>query len=457
MHSLDLFFDDTRLFKRHALTREYTTAEEAAVFVDGTMNTCLPGGFVLKQPDGTFRIIYHGTELENSKLHILTAVSADGIHFKKDDTAAAAAGIKSPVAPNQLLDDLPPASEIVNAFEDPFAAPEARYKMLTAIFSDEEQRLYNRLMISADTLHWQLVPTVIWHSRGAEPVGSCCYDSARKRWFIASRPDWGDRRIAGIWTTDWETFTPPKLLLHPDSLDDELVEFYGMCAADCDGYMIGLLDCYTPGQKELLAHKFDGGKVSCELVYSKDGENWQRTLRRPFAGENDMMFFPSAIRADENYHYIYGSSTSREHGDFKPKELCSQIRVFRTPKNRFIALTTAGEPGTLALRECVWNGGKLLWNLKAEKATAAIYDLTGPQKTVASHEDCIAFSGDLIAWEPQWKNRKNLDDLKGKLLVFELQIENGSVWSVSGNYRLLGTTEAFRFRQFGTIPTRQGF
>lgn len=457
MNTLDLFFDDTRLFRRNGFCREYTVPEEAAVFVDGTMNTCLPSGFVLTQPDGTFRMIYAGTELENGKHHFLTAVSSDGIHFEKDNTAAAAAGIKEPAAPNQIIEDLPKSSEIVTVFEDPMAEPEARYKMLTAIFCSKELRLYNRLMISSDTLHWKLVPTVLWHSRGTEPVGSCCYDSARDRWLIACRPDWGDRRVAGIWTKDWETFTPPKLLLHPDSLDEELVEFYGMCVADCGGYMIGLLDCYNPGNKEALAHKFTGGKVSCELVYSRDGENWQRTLRKPFAGEEYTMFYPSTIRCDENYHYIYASATDREHGDFTPKELSSAIRVYRTPKNRFIALSASGEPGTLALRECVWNGGKLLWNLKAEKATVAIYDLTGEQKAIVSHEDCIPFSGDSIAWEPQWKNRKDLEDLKGRLLVFELRLENGSVWSVSGDYRLLGTTEAFRFRQSGIVPTRKGF
>lgn len=454
----DLFFDDTKFFRCSGFKRTYTKPEIAGTFIDGDRNTVLPGGWVLKQPDGTFRMIYAGTDFNGESIHILTAISYDGIHFLKDMTAAASNGIEDAATANQLMMDFPENSEIVTVFEDPYAAPEARYKMLTAIYNPEELRLYNRLLISADTLHWQLVPTVLWHSRGSEPVGSCCYDSVRKRWFIATRPDWGDRRIAGIYTTDWETFTPPRLLLAPDSQDEELVEFYGLSAADCDGTIIGLLFRYNPGEKNSLGHKFFGGTITCELVYSRDGEYWQRTLRQPFAGEDKSMFFPVSILHNEQYTCIYGTYSELEHGGaFRAKELSSGIRIYRSVKDRFLALETTEDSAVLALRECVWHGGKLLWNLKAQHATLAIYDHTSEKKLIASHEDCIPFSGDDIAWEPHWKNRISLDDLTGKLLVFELKISNGSVWSVSGNYTLLHTTEAFRFQRFGTIPTRKCF
>ena len=230
-----------------------------------------------------------------------------------------------------------------------------------------------------------------------------------------------------------------------------------MCVADCDGTLIGLLERYNPGGKENLTYKFDGGTITSELVYSVDGECWQRTLREPFAGEDKMMFFPSTIQQRDDFIYIIGSYSNREHGEFYPMELCSGVRIYRTPKDRLLALETSGEPGVLALREAVWHGGRLLWNLKAEKATMAIYDHTGEKCLVASHEDCIPFSGDSIAWEPRWKNRENLDDLIGKLLVFELKLENGSVWTLSGDYTLLQTTEAFRYQHSGIVPTRRGF
>ncbi|MBO7741472.1 MAG: hypothetical protein J6S21_02860 [Victivallales bacterium] len=457
--SKEFFFDDTRLFRRAGLKRSYTRPEEAAVFNDGEWNTAHPGGWVLRQPDGTFRMIYTAGAPGGKALHFLSAVSADGVHFEKDLNAAAAAGLENPAAPHQLIPDLPDCSEVVCCFEDHEAAADARYKMLIAIFNWEERRMYDYMMISPDTLHWTTLHTVQWHARGSEPVGSCCYDSARKRWMIATRPDWGDRRIAGIYTTDWETFTSPKLLMSPDGLDENLVEFYGLCLADLDGNMIGLLDRYNPGDKDMRKFKFMGGTMTCELVYSRDGECWQRTLRLPFAGDDKKMFFPSAIRQDERNLYIYGSYSEKEHGYFFPEDLCTGIKIFRSPKDRLVALETEGEEaGILALRQCVWNGGKLQVNLKTEKATMALYDHTdGEDVLIASHEECIPFSGDSLAWEPRWKNLDSMDSLKGKLLVFEVKLENGAIWTISGDFKLLHTTEAFRYQKARIVPTRKGF
>ena len=458
---VNLLFDDTALFRKENLIRCSTQPEMVACFGDDEMNMGPTSGFVLKQPDGSYRMFYSGIEEKNSNNyhhHILTAVSNDGIHFVKDTGAAKRTNVQNPFASHQLLTDFPHSSEIVAVVEDPFAPAYARYKMLVAIFNAEQSRMYNHLLVSPDTLHWTMNHTMIWHSRGAEPVGSCCYDAMRHNWMIATRPDWGDRRIAMVRTADWESYSAPYLVLAPDSLDSDLAEFYGMNVFAAGNLKLGLLLVYSPGNRNELCHKYMGGRIDCELVFSHNGDAWQRSLRTSWVGAENTMFIPATVRTETNSHIIYGYATPREHGDFAPKELCTSVKIYQAKRNRFVSLKTIDDvPALLAFRECVWHGGALCWNLRANHATAAIYDMTEKPRIVRSHEDCIPFSGDSIRWTPAWKGHENCDDLIGKLVVFELRMENGEVWSVEGDYTLLRTTEAVRFRRFGTIPSRIGF
>ncbi len=457
---MNLLFDDAALFRKENLIRCSTPPEEAACFSDGKLNIGPTSGFVLRQPDGSWRMFYSGIEEKDNGFchHIMTAVSCDGIHFEKDNEAAKRAVVRNPVAPNQLLNDLPHSSEIAAVAEDPFAPPYARYKMLVAIFNPEQLRMYNHLLVSPDTVHWTMNHAVVWHPRGAEPIGSCCYDELRHEWMITTRPDWGDRRIAMIRTADWESYSAPHLVLSPDSLDSDLAEFYGMNVFSAGDLKIGLLMVYAPGNKSELAHKYQGGKIHCELVCSYNGEAWLRSMRTPWVGAENTMYLPATVRTEPEAHIISGYATPKEHGEFSPKEICTSVKLYRAKRNRFVSLKTADDaPANLAFRECVWHGGQLSYNLRAERATVAVYEMSAAQKTVRSHEDCVPFSGDSICWTPEWKGYENFDDLIGKLIVFELRMENGEVWAVDGNYTLLRTTEGFRFRNFGTIPSRTGF
>ena len=83
--------------------------------------------------------------------------------------------------------------------------------------------------------------------------------------------------------------------------------------------------------------------------------------------------------------------------------------------------------------------------------------MTSDPVLIRSHEDCIPFSGDASDWTPVWRGHENCADWIGRLIVFELRLEDGEVWSVDGNYTLLRTTESFRFRRFGVLPSRTGF
>lgn len=460
MNSIPLFLDDSMLFCRENLSRRCTPMTEIASFSDGIMNTAMASGFVLRQPDGVFRLFYAGTKVPCDGLHYLTAVSEDGVHFRPDADAAARAGLEQPAAPNQFMKDLPPGGEIMTMLEDPAARPDARYKMLVCIYSPEAETIIDTLRVSPDTIHWTELPNVHWHQRGAEPIGSAVFVPQEHKFFIYSRPDFGDRRIAMIQTSDWETFSAPKLVMAPDSQDGPMAEHYGLHAFSCCGMMLGLLLVYQPSDHISMGHKFFGGTIRSELVYSRNGEFWQRTLRTPFVGGEHKMFWPSCTMEKDGYFYLYGSATSAEHGYACPDHFCSSLNVYRTPVHRFLSLSV--DPGAgygrVSLRQCILHNGTIHWNLAATDATCAIYEFNRDTcKTLRSHEECIPFTGDTTDWQPQWKGHDSTEDLKNCLLVFELRITSGDIWSLYGDFTLLGTTEAFRYHKFGVLPTRCGF
>ena len=461
MQNIQFFFDDVRLFRREHLVRRNTPMEQVGEYFDPRMNVVHPSGYVFPRPDGTFRLFYSGTiPGGKERLHYLTAVSEDGLRFRPDNEAAARAGIADAAAPNQFIPDLPPSSEIHSMIEDPDARPDARYKMLFCRFVPEKLTLRNLVAVSPDLLHWTELTAVRWHMRGTEPVGSTLYDPEDRSFFIFTRPDWGDRRIALVRTRDWETFTAPRLVMAPDAQDVPMAEHYGLYAFGCGRTKLGLLMVYQPSDHTTLRYKFDGGPIRCELVYSEDGEFWRRTLRVPFVGEENAMFWPSSSYVRDGYFYLCGTSAQVEHGNFCPDHICSSVKIYRTREERFLSLAVESGAafGRLATRQCVLHDGNIRWNLRARNATCAVYEVTRERTEVLrAHDDCVPFSGDSTGWVPEWQGHSGWEDLRDRLLVFELRMASGEVWSVSGNFTGLGTTEGFRYEQFKPLPTRRGF
>ena len=165
--------------------------------------------------------------------------------------------------------------------------------------------------------------------------------------------------------------------------------------------------------------------------------------------------------------YFYCSASEYEHGPAFRQPGKGMVLVMRLRADGFISLVaeSADEPAVLATREKVWHGGELHVNLRAKRATMAVYcsseteNLGGNVLGIShliegcAHEDCVPFEGDSTDWVPQFKSGKTLDSLTGKTLVFELRWEDGEVWSLSGNYTDVFNTQAARYRKFGVLPS----
>lgn len=440
-----LFFDDQRLFARKGFERQYGQPEliQDSVYTDP--NLAASGGFpsVWREPNGRYHMFYQAFD-KNGITETLAAISDDGVHWSPRN--AAAAHIDAPRYPNQLLpvED----AELAGVFVDPYDAPERRLKALTARYLREELSVADEIYVSADGYNWTLWDRE-WSDRRTEPGAGCFYSEALGKYVIIARSGWGRRQLCVRTTSDWSLSEPSYEAVQIDSLDPPDLETYGMPSFAYKGIYIGLLWMYHVPY-ENCTHFMDG-KMSCQLAYSLNGLHWQRSLRNDFIG-NDLpetagMVFPTSVtQTADGSLLVTASCSSKEHGHFSED---GRIVTYRLREDGFIRLRAKDE-GVLCTRQ-LWVRGRIFWNLQAEQATVAVLDVSSNPIEGMGHEDCIAFSGDSTAWEPVYRNGKTLASLEGKIVVLELKLRNGSVYSYHGDFQPLMNTEAARIEKFGRL------
>ncbi|NMA42974.1 MAG: hypothetical protein GX946_06295 [Oligosphaeraceae bacterium] len=472
-----LFFDDQRLFARENARRIYGAPEYVGHYRDSLLNISYCWAYAIKGPDGKthllFQGLYRGQVAEGMSYG--AAVSDDGIHFQPRNTASGS-GIQNPDFPYQLFPTDAKGSEIAAVLEDPKAPPSERYKMLFTDNSrrDKDLHIIDTVLFSADLISWKEKCGCYWNPIGTEPLLGAFYNPVNDKFTILTRPDLTHRRVAITETPDWQYYSPMEICLQNDSLDKPLAEIYGMPAIEYDGWFIGFPHIYADFP-QILNTKCDGGTMHVQLAYSLNGRHWQRALRTPFidAGhpaivENmglpgKMTFLTSALRQDDGSILLYVITNMKEHGtpnaELQENDTC--INILRLREDGFIGLQTEDKniPARVATREIVWHGGEVTFNLVVSKATCAVYERTFYEVVPIpgfSHEDCTPASGDRVRWIPQWKGG-NLEQFAGRILVFELRFENGTLYSVSGNGTPVMSMEGARYIKFGELPASKGF
>lgn len=262
--------------------------------------------------------------------------------------------------------------------------------------------------------------------------------------------------------------------MNVDSEDSVLSELYGMFAFEYDGMYIGFPHFYRKHAPQRNA-KYHDGIVDTQLAVSYDGECWNRSLRKTFIGEgvkqiNGVSFDPKLTwilgmqRSENGDIYLCSACSELEHGTAFGNPGSGHIAFYKLRQDGFISLSTedSEKESIVATREKLWHGGELLVNLKAEKATLAVF-FADDENTLSfnklypgmGHEDCIEFSGDSTAWIPEYKSGKTFDELKDKTVIFELKFQNGELFSFAGNYTDAYNTQSARYRKLGILPNVQ--
>lgn len=461
-----LFFDDKLLFGRDNLVRRYGKPEMVSAYSDGITSTDFGTGWVFPLADGKFRMLYYGHSKAYSGKKLFAAESFDGINFTPERFDEAA----NKTYPHEIM-NIEPGWEIADVFEDKYCKnPEQRYKMLVAVHVFDEIRMSDKIFTSGDLLNWTIMEGVSW-GNDTEPMACVFYNKHKKVYTIIERPFWGVRCAGYKETADWENFTEYRYCVNVDSLDEKLSEIYGMFAFEYDGMYIGLPHLYR-GLKSEFNAKYKNGIIDTELAYSYDGRYWQRSIREPFISGMGcdepyyLTWITSMRKGGDGKVYFYGSVSEQEHGPAFHNPQNAKIVTYSMREDGFISLVTEKpkETSSIITREKLWEGGELHLNLKAKRATVGVFvtddselvegNLLGFARPIEgyTHEDCIPLSGDLTDWVPKFKDGRKIDELSGKTLVFELRLEEGEVFSLSGDYIDLFNTQAARYRYLNVLP-----
>ena len=461
-----LFFDDNELFVIDNLKREYGKYEIAAQYKDPSCSSDFCTGHVFKLDDGRYRMLYFSHSNQYAGMRLFSAISDNGIDFSPEML------FDDKQFPNEILDVTD--REVAFIFEDEQKkGSDERYKMLTTRLVSGLLTVEDELWYSADLLEWRLIEGVSW-GNNTEPLACAFYNDKKGVYTLLERPFWGIRRVGYKETTDWRNFSEYRECLNVDALDERRAEIYGMFAFPYDGMFIGLPHMYRGLGNELNA-KYSNGYIDTQLAYSYDGRYWRRSLREPFISGVDldvdrtpMTWVTDMKRLEDGNLYFYGSASACEHGTvFSTPSGSGKIMVYRMRPDGFIPLVTEDveRESTVATREKIWQGGDLHVNIKAEKATVAVYSSSidtyvagnafGKSKLLPgfSHEDCIPFGGDSCDWVPTYRSGKTLDEFKGSTLVFEIKFEDGELYSISGEFINIFNTEGIRYRKLGVLPS----
>ena len=444
-----LFFDDQRLFGRGGLVRDYTAPEPVATYEDPAFSIDYGFGHAFRLSDGRVRLLYHGQKPDGTEANF-AAISDDGLHFAPEDTTGVLQ-LKDRIAPHEFLPAVP-GEEIANIFDDPYAPASQRYKMLHTLLHHDRLFVEGRVFTSPDLLHWTRLESDGMWNNGCEPITGTFYNQHHRCYTIIRRPSWGERRVGVSETHDFQHFSPLELALQTDSLDAPLDEFYGMPSFAYAGMYIGFADIFTNNVSSRSA-KFCPGAIYPQLCYSFDGRHWQRSLRKSFLkeyhGQDAMFWCTSLVTEASGDLLLYVVESKQAHGYGFTAAQGGRVDIYRIKKDRFIALQTEnGGTGVLTTRQLVWNGGPLKVNLRAATATVALLDEAGRPIPGFDHQDCSLFSGDDTAWVPTFRGGST-DQLIGRVIVAEVRLTDGAVWSLRGDCMPLMNTAAQRYLKFG--------
>ena len=299
---------------------------------------------------------------------------------------------------------------------------------------------------SADGLHWTVDSRHVWYTvtNGSDTLNNLIYDPRRRLWLAFCRRCNCDRRVALTTSPDLEHWTAPRVILHPDALDPDGLQFYAMPALYQEGTFIGAAQRYLVPQRDEAEPRWAkmSGKVDGQLVYSYDGETWLRPTREAFIPRSQPgqpgpkgSIYPIQFRREPGRLMILGLGFSQHHG--LPNVQTPTVE-YELREDGFCYLEPVGDCGEVHLRAISpQRRGRLTLNLQTERLGHIVgrvveYETFGGYQPIEGYdfEDCVPVSGDHLAAKLRWKQHADLSELTGRRVRLELRLYDARLYAV---------------------------
>lgn len=456
-----LFFDDLPLNRLDNMERKIGRPKliTESVYQDPYLNAAWGYPMVyFDDSSGKWRQPYHAWEEDRSKRYPVLAESDDGLQWRPEDTTEEI-DIPGRKYPHELF-HMPDFSEMSRCYLDPHADPSERLKNLV-VRHEENQEHSSSLWVSPDALHWRCKEGVHWQKPVPDPATFPFWNEFRQSYVLSTRPAWADRRVAVMETKNWRDFTKPELALQADAIDHPLTQPYGMPVFPYEGMYVALLWLFhvVPQVKGHSPHKFLGGHVDCQLAYSLNGWHFQRCLRDPLIPNGEIgqpdsgCVYPSFLLQKDNELWIYASACTHEHG-YIPQGSGSLL-AYRLRKDGFVYLQSGNGRGYVGTRPLLIRDESLFLNIQnpGGEARFQLTNSAGEPLSGYTFENSDTFRGDSVDLTPRWQDGKSLKEHVEKVVRLEIEISNGRIYALRGNFRVLTGYECRRYENFGEEPS----
>ena len=292
---------------------------------------------------------------------------------------------------------------------------------------------------SRDGLRWNVSKTPLTTEMG--DAGSTTYDHYRRRWIFFARPIDNQISRAISFSSDFETWTPKKVIFQADKSKRE--NFYNMQGLCYEGLYLGFVTIQweETGRYALEPH----------LAVSRDGENWQwvgrydafipRGPRGSWEEFNTQMGAGEPIQFGDKLYFYYSGRTY-PHSPYylrgKPEQIPKQlvesdvnIGLATLRVDGFVSLQDHFGGGTVLTKPLIFQGKKLHLNANCRHGAIRVALLDGDGRTIPgySFDDCLPIQADRIDLPVRWSNGSKLPDLTGKPVRLKFRLKNAKLFS----------------------------
>ena len=311
------------------------------------------------------------------------------------------------------------------------------------------------IAFSKDGLNFEVDTKTRWIRHLSDTCNPPLYNPRTGQFMISCRPEFVDRRVAFITTKDMKTFSPPTTVLQPDAEDPVCREFYGMNPIFYDDIFVGVLQIYDTEYTENTDFKMQGTN-EVQLAYSYNGQNWYRASRQTFFARTEpgtapggCVYLGTPVLTRENRIVFCVTPSWVEHGaetkDLPAGDCPALTYLYDMRLDGFVYLKTRARQGLIKTKTVVSQGGELTMNVRTTPTgyvKVAVLDATTNADTFGKPlpdytlEDAIPVTGDEIFGRARWRNRNNLDELKGKPIMLEVHVREGELYALRFPYQV---------------------
>ncbi len=388
---------------------------------------------------GRFRMWYNAAGL-------CYAESDDGIHWVRPNLGLHE--YEGSRDNNIVLPDVVNSTVFVDRHE---SDPARRYK---ALFG--KGRFYTGAY-SADGIHWTMYNEGDKLINFGSELSTINYDerSGQYQAYIRTQPpklhpvDVTQKRTCSLTTSsDFVNWSAPVLKIQPDEIDDQWVissdqrtEFYGWNGFACGSQYLGFLTVFritgTIPDHPKFQSAYDG-PIDVQLIHSRDGITWQRTMPRTAVIPNCPYDYDAGtilhiannpiVVGDEMWLYYTAINTT--HGGALPPKRCT-IALAKWPLDRFVSLRARWAEGCVQTVPMQIEGDRLIINADASRGDLAIEVLGAGGQVLPGYArgDCATVTTDSLRHRVTWREHDRLPQAGPIALRFILH--NADLYSFS--------------------------